>query len=873
MTQRLFFILGSLLILASLVVGAILPGQSAAAFEPDGGFPAIVFVARAHLATPDDIFENELGPAGQFGTGLPKFAPESKLVRRDPDGSLFVYDTPGLIDIQSPDINFEATKIVFSGATTLIPGTSDSGWRLYEINVDGTGFHPLTISDRSITIPNAALWGNQETYGTYNDLFPAYLADGRIAFVSTRYPTRAHYDERASTNLYIMNGDGSDLHRVSTERAGLLHPTPLPDGRILVTRWWNQFNQPSNQGIYNRIDNQDTNQTLPDGTIILANPDAPFNPANGILPGGYPIRDAPNTWHLMTLNPDGTDFKRYAWTPAFTWATTYDSGHDTYQAAQPAVVFNGGEVFVAFTSQADGSMVHSTQKTGIRVARPGIEMLYANTFDAIAGMGIEQTWNGEDTGIYAIHPAGMPDGTILYSQSSADISLPTSGQYIEGSHVFDLQGSTLRYQLYTMNLDGSNKTLIPVDLASLGLGTADAMDAKPVVARVGWASLSDQFTGTPADDPVDWNVPNTLSAYWFSQNGDNDIETATIHNPNVYANASLYTPFANNSPPPGSVAFAQVWVDANQFTGSYCYDDWPDPCADYKRDNEVRAILWDEVPVTTQGAFTMTIPADTMGFIVLRDAEHNVVRGWNRGYISIAQGSAWARPGETVTCTGCHMGHVSGTLEDVMSEVEQGWTNVAPYAQVNASSFKATDDPDYQPFTPGHLNDRRGWVPLPVGGPVIDPEEPYADDETGWISAEEHTTGEWVELNWPTDLLVKSVLLVGSPSKGGDWNCFGFPEQDGDYFVEAGTLQLWLNGGEVATLNVGRIEPLENGGTRVTLDTPTPIDQLRFTVQSVTGRFCWSEVAALNEIEVIGMAEEPWPLLEILNVFLPLVER
>ena len=870
--QRFLVLLGSFLILISLVIG--LGGQTVSALEPGGGSPAIVFVARAHLATKDDIFKNELGPAGQFGTGLTKYAPGSKLVRRDPDGSLYVYNTPGLVDIQSPDVNFDGTKIVFSGATTLIPGTSNSGWRLYEINVDGTGFHPLTFSDRNITIPNADLWGNQETYGWYSDLFPAYLADGRIVFVSTRYPTRAHYDNRASTNLYIINSDGSGLRRVTTERAGLLHPTPLPDGRILLSRWWNQFNQPSNQGIYNRIDNRPYNQTLADGTIILANPDHTFNPANGLLPGGFEIHAAPNTWHLMTLNPDGTDFQRYAWTPAFTWAATRDNGLDTYQAVQPAVVIKDGEIFIAFTSQADTSMVHSTLKTGIRVARPGLEMLYANTFDAIAGLGIADTWNGNDNGIYAIHPWGMPDGTILYSQSSEDNSLPASGQYTEGAYVFELQGSNLRYQLYTMNLDGSNKTLLPVNLASVGLGTADVMDAKTIVARAGWTALTDQFTDIATDNPVTWNVPNSLTEYWFSNKGPGDIQTATIHNPNVYANASLYAPYANNSPPPGSVAYAQVWIDANQFTGAYCYNNWPDPCANFKWDNQVRAVLWDEVPVTLQGAFTMTIPADVMGFVVLRDADHNVVRGWNRGYISIAQGSAWARPGETVTCVGCHMGHVSGSLEDVMEEAEQGWTNIAPYAQVAASSYRYNEsNPDYQPFTPDHINDRRGWVPLPIDGPILDPEKPYMDDETGWISAEDHSSGEWIELSWPTDMLIKSIRLVGPPPIGGDWGGFGSPPQNGNYFIEEGLLRLYLDGNEVANIPVNRVEPLENGGTLLELSSPLVIDRVQFTIVAITGRWHWSQVAALNEIEVIGRAAEAWPLLEIIQVFLPLIER
>jgi hypothetical protein len=40
-----------------------------------GQLPALVLVARAHLATGDFIFQDDLGPAGQLTTGLNKFAP------------------------------------------------------------------------------------------------------------------------------------------------------------------------------------------------------------------------------------------------------------------------------------------------------------------------------------------------------------------------------------------------------------------------------------------------------------------------------------------------------------------------------------------------------------------------------------------------------------------------------------------------------------------------------------------------------------------------------------------------------------------------------------------------------------------------------
>jgi hypothetical protein len=829
----------------------------------------IVFVARAHLATPDTIFGDELGPAGQFGAGLPKFAPGSKLVKRNADGSLVVYNTPGLIDVQAPDVNFDATKIVFAGAKTLDEDSADYGWRLYEIDVDGAGFHQLTLSDRSITIPNASQFGNYETYRHYDDLFPAYLADGRITFVSSRYPTRSHYDERHTFNLYIMNADGSGLHRVSTERGGLLHPTPLPDGRILVTRWWNQFNQPSDQGIYNRIDNRDFDQVLPDGTIVLANPDAQFNPAEGLLPEGYPIRGAPNTWHLMVINPDGTGFRRFAWTPRYEYALTDDSGlFDTYAAAQPAVVISNTQLYVAYTSQQDSTMVHTTLETGVRVARPGVSLLYSNTVDAIAGLTYDKAWGqGDTSGPYALHPWGLPDGRILYSQSSVDNSLPTSGTYPPN---FDLQGSNLRYVLYEMNLDGSGKSPVPINLASIGLATADVMDAKPIAARAGWSAMSDTFTATPSDDPVNGNVPNTLPEYAWSLKSPGQILTATIHNPNVYANASLLSPFVNNSPPPGSVSKAQVWIDANQFTGAYCYNGWPQPCDTFRQDAQVRAVLWTEAPVDARGAFTASVPADTLGFVVLRDANGRVVRNWNRGYISIAQGSAWARPGETVTCTGCHMGHVSGSLDDVITSTQQGWTNVAPYASVSASSYYDTHDPDYQPFTPPHVNDRRGWVPRPSGGPG----GTYQDNETGWIAAEGQSAGEWLELTWPSAITVTSVRLVGPPPSGGDWGGFGQPAQYGSYYVESGALRLYLDGAQVGSdLAVDRVEPLTNGGTLIALGSPTRIDRLRFTVNSISGRWWWDPIAALNEIEVIGRAAEPRPLLEIWRNFLPALSR
>ena len=850
-----------------------------------GEFPAIVFVARAHLATEDDIFVDELGPAGQFGTGLPKFAPGSKLMIRDADGSLTTLidgsnpapATGNLIDVQSPDVSFNGQKIIFAGATTTDSGSLEYGWRLYEINVDGTGFQKINVADRTFNqVPRMGVYdfGNTETYSWWNDLFPAYLADGRIVFASTRYPIRTHYDERHTYNLYIMEGDGSNLRRITTDRGGFLHPTPLPDGRILATRWWNNFNQPSHTGIYNRIDNQDTSHNLPDGTIIDANPDSPFNPATGKLPSGYTIREAPNAWHLMVLNPDGTDLQRYAFTPygAYDDARTNDSGLDAYTAAQPALVFSNTETFVAFTSQQDGSMVHSTLKTGIRVARPGIEYLYANSADAIAGLTYEKAWDQDDESPpYALHPWGVENGNILFSYTLGPTDgLPATGTYIDPvtSASVALQGSNLQYALYTMNLDGSNKALIPMDI-----GTADAMDAKPIIARTGWSALPDEFTAATTDDPVYGNVPNTIPEFAYSLNGPNDIQTATVRNPNIYANAPLNMPYINNSPMPGTIATAQIYIDANQFTGAYCYGDYPDPCDTFQQDNELRAILWTEVPVSLDGEFEATVPADVPGFVMLRDSQGQAVSGWHRGYISIAQGNAWARPGETVTCTGCHFGHVSGSMEAELEQAKQGWTNIAPYASVQASSLYATDDqPAEYPFQPAHLNDRRGWVPVPSGGPDGQ-YGPYKDTHLGWMSAIDEAIGAWVELQWPVPMLVSKIRLVGPEPQGGDWEGFGEYDQPSPYHVTAGTLRFYNGDSDVGNpVPVAQVASLSEGGTLITLTTPRQIDRLTFTIDAIEGKWWYQDVAALNEIEVIGKATQSITV-DVNQVYLPILAR
>lgn len=77
------------------------------------------------------------------------------------------------------DVSFDAKKIVFD-----YKANRDAGYRIYEINVDGTGL-------RQLTFPMEGEAGFGAKYGgrcqnRTDDMHPCYLPDGGIAFISTR---------------------------------------------------------------------------------------------------------------------------------------------------------------------------------------------------------------------------------------------------------------------------------------------------------------------------------------------------------------------------------------------------------------------------------------------------------------------------------------------------------------------------------------------------------------------------------------------------------------------------------------------------------------------------------------------------------------
>ena len=114
------------------------------------------------------------------------------------------------------DLHYDAEKMLF----TMPTGPT---WQIFEIGADGAGLRQVSSGEH----PDV-------------DNFDAcYLPDGRIVYASTASYTAVpcwHGKERAC-NIYLMDGDGSNVRQLCFDQDLDLHPAVLPTGQVIFSRW------------------------------------------------------------------------------------------------------------------------------------------------------------------------------------------------------------------------------------------------------------------------------------------------------------------------------------------------------------------------------------------------------------------------------------------------------------------------------------------------------------------------------------------------------------------------------------------------------------------------------------------------------------
>lgn len=197
--------------------------------------------------------------------------------------------TRGAGDVSDPEVNFDATKVVFA-----MRGPNDPTFNIWEIDLSANTMSRL-IQDNAVA--NAG-----------DDVDPAYLPDGRIVFSSNRQETTLgkmtdenvepykhldEYEREQTITLHILDRSTQEVRQISFNQSHDRNPTVLMSGEIMYSRW-DHFANRNHFPIF---------FTNPDGTNLFVEYGA-FSPGNSFL---HP-REMPDGKVMTSVMPlSGTD--------------------------------------------------------------------------------------------------------------------------------------------------------------------------------------------------------------------------------------------------------------------------------------------------------------------------------------------------------------------------------------------------------------------------------------------------------------------------------------------------------------------------------------------------------------------------------------
>jgi len=215
---------------------AIIRGTAAnpaqAAVSPDElGFDEIAFVKRKPYSS------NHYYTDINNGTSSDRFLPENGIyvynVRTQQERPVVTAaDMPGGKGfIGKISLSFDARKVVFDFRET--PG---SGFRVWEVGVDGTGLRQVSFPPDDEAEKIARFGRSWHT----DDVHPCYLSDGKIIFSSTRSEHTVLCGGSAglvAPTLHRMSAEGTEIEQISNSPVSEFCPVVLDDGRVMYHRW------------------------------------------------------------------------------------------------------------------------------------------------------------------------------------------------------------------------------------------------------------------------------------------------------------------------------------------------------------------------------------------------------------------------------------------------------------------------------------------------------------------------------------------------------------------------------------------------------------------------------------------------------------
>ena len=128
-------------------------------------------------------------------------------------------------------LSFDARKAIFD-----FRENRDSGFRIWEVNVDGGGLRQISFPPDD-EAEKVARWGR--AWHT-DDVHPCYLPDGKIIFSSSRCEHTILCGGSAglvAAVLHRMDADGTGIEQLTRSPVSEFCPVVLDDGRVMYHRW------------------------------------------------------------------------------------------------------------------------------------------------------------------------------------------------------------------------------------------------------------------------------------------------------------------------------------------------------------------------------------------------------------------------------------------------------------------------------------------------------------------------------------------------------------------------------------------------------------------------------------------------------------
>ncbi len=121
--------------------------------------------------------------------------------------------------VRDPCISLDGKKVVFA----MSGNGKGTGYLLYEMEIDNPGkVKQLTQYPAGLKVA---------------DFEPCYLPNGDIMFASTRCFGVIDCGWQPTTNMFVMNGEGKYLRRISFDQVHVGYPVLRPDGTVMYWRW------------------------------------------------------------------------------------------------------------------------------------------------------------------------------------------------------------------------------------------------------------------------------------------------------------------------------------------------------------------------------------------------------------------------------------------------------------------------------------------------------------------------------------------------------------------------------------------------------------------------------------------------------------